>query len=78
MVMSLGAFSSEARAAETWRRYQRDYPFMPRGKPQIWVVSGPKLGRLYRLRSQPMSQAAAEEGCRRLRLAGEACSIGWE
>ena len=69
--IQLGAFSSQASANQAWGVMSRRYRYLaPLGHSVVAAQVGGRT--FYRLRA---SGAAAADVCRRLRVAGEACTI---
>jgi cell division septation protein DedD len=71
--IQLGAFSSEARARAAWKSLSERFGYLSGLTPAI-VPTAQDGKTLYRLRTSPPDPATAADICRRLKVAGEACT----
>ncbi|MFC3713056.1 SPOR domain-containing protein [Sphingoaurantiacus capsulatus] len=73
--LQLGAFSSEAKANEAWKRFSGRYSYLAELNKSVLAIERDDT-KLYRLRATGVgSRAQANNLCSRLRAAGDQCSV---
>lgn len=73
--LQLGAFSSEAKANEAWKRFSERYSYLADLNKSVAALQRDDE-KLYRLRATGItSRAQADNLCKRLRAAGDQCTV---
>jgi hypothetical protein len=72
--IQLGAFSSEDSASKAWGSLNKRFTFLS-GMSRSIAPAAIDGGNVYRLRALAASPAAADDICRKLKIAGETCIV---
>ncbi len=74
--LQLGAFSSNAKAEEAWKRFSGRFSYLAGLSKSIAKIDREEGGALYRLRATGVeSREKADNLCARMRVAGDQCQV---